>query len=313
MNPFAHAMRRRACGALAACMLVWSVAGAAGPRDIAVRDDRGVRVRLAAPARRIVSLAPNITELLFAAGAGERVVGAVDYSDYPDAARRIPRVGSVHALDLERVLSLRPDLIVVWLHGSPQRQLERLAVLGVPTFYSEPRRLDDVASAIERFGRLAGTESEAERAARDYRARLAALRARFADRATVDVFYQVWGQPLLTVNNSQLISDVLRMCGGRNVFGSLAPLVPTVSVEAVLEANPQAIVVASAGPDEAAEAFKPWRAWPRLAAVAQGNLFAADDDTISRQTPRILDAGKRLCEQLDTARAAGRRSAVAPD
>jgi len=302
-----RAMRRGARGALVACIAVWGIAGAAGQPAVAARDDRGALVSLAAPARRIVSLAPNITELLFAAGAGERVVGAVDYSDYPDAARRIARVGSVHALDLERVLSLRPDLIVVWLHGSPQRQLEHLALLGVPIFYSEPRRLDDVASAIERFGQLAGTEAEAERAARDYRERLAALRARYAGRAPLDVFYEVWSQPLLTVNDSHLISDVLRMCGGRNVFGSLAPLVPTVSLEAVLEANPQAIVVASASPEEAAEAFARWRVWPRLAAVEQGDLFAMDADSISRQTPRILDAAQQLCERLDAARARMRR------
>jgi len=290
-------------GALFACCLACGLVAAAEPPAPAVRDDRGVPVSLGAPARRMVSLAPHITELLFAAGAGDAVVGTVDYSDYPDAARRIARVGSVHALDLERVLSLRPDLIVVWLHGSPQRQLERLALLGVPIYYSEPRRLEDVASTIERFGRLAGTEQAAERAAAAYRARLAALRARYAGRAPVEVFFQVWNQPLLTVNDSQLISDVLRLCGGRNVFGSLAALVPAVSVEAVLAANPQAIVMASAGAENDARAFALWRAWPRLAAVADGGLFAVDADTISRQTPRIVDAAQTVCEGLDAVRA----------
>jgi iron complex transport system substrate-binding protein len=275
--------------------------------DSAVRDDRGATLELRAPARRIVSLAPHITELLFAAGAGDYVVGAVEYSDYPDAARRIPRVGSVHALDLERVLSLRPDLIVVWLHGSPQRQLERLALLGVPTYYSEPRRLEDVAGTLERFGRLAGTGQAAGRAAAAYRARLAALRARYAGAAPVEVFFQIWNQPLLTVNDSQLISDVLRLCGGRNVFGSLATLVPAVSVEAVLQANPQVIIAASDDARHEAAALAPWRAWPRLAAAAQGNLFAVDADSISRQSPRILDAAQGVCERLDTARARSER------
>jgi iron complex transport system substrate-binding protein len=303
MTPRAKAIRRTARGALLACCVACGVAAAADRAELAVRDDRGALISLAAPARRIVSLAPHITELLFAVGAGDRLVATVDYSDYPDAARRIARVGSVHALDLERVLSLRPDLIVVWLHGSPQRQIERLALIGVPTYYSEPRRLDDVASTLERFGRLAATEAQARRAARDYRERLSALRARYSGRAPVDVFYQVWNRPLLTVNDAHLISDVLRLCGGRNVFGSLATLVPTVSLEAVLQANPQAIIASSEGPQSDAGTFAPWRAWPRLAAVAQGALFAVDADTISRQTPRILDATQTVCERLEAVRA----------
>ena len=304
MMPRANAIR--GC-ALLALGFACGLAVAAELTNIAVRDDRGVTLELRATARRIVSLAPHITELLFASGAGDYVVGAVDYSDYPDAARRVPRVGSVHALDLERVLSLRPDLIVVWLHGSPQRQLERLALLGVPTYYSEPRRLEDVASAIERFGRLAGTQQAAERAAAAYRARLAALRAGYAARPPVEVFVQVWNRPLLTVNDSHLLSDVLRLCGARNVFGSLATLVPAVSLEAVLQANPQAIVAASEAAQGDAAALAPWRAWPRLAAAAQGNLFAVDADSISRQSPRILDAVQTVCERLDEARARARR------
>lgn len=301
-------VRRGALAALlTACLAAHELAAAAERAELAVRDDRGVTLVLRAPARRIVSLAPHITELLFAAGAGEYVVGAVDYSDYPDAALRIARVGSVHALDLERVLALRPDLVVVWLHGSPQRQLERVALLGLPVFYSEPRRLDDVASAIERFGRLAGTEQVAEHAAAAYRERLAGLRTRYAGRAPLDVFVQVWAQPLLTVNDSHLISDVLRLCGARNVFGSLATLVPTVSVEAVLAANPQAIIAVSGASQNDAAAFAPWRAWPRLSAAAQDNLFAVDADSISRQTPRILDAAQAVCERLDAARDPARR------
>ncbi len=303
--PSAQIVRRAARGALLAVCCAALESGSAA--EVVVRDDRGATPELRAPARRIVSLAPNLTELLFAAGAGDDVVGAVEYSDYPDAARRVPRVGSVHALDLERVLSLRPDLIVVWLHGSPQRQLERLALLGVPTCYSEPRRLEDVASTIERFGRLAGTEREAGRAAGAYRARLESLRARYSGAAPVDVFFQIWRRPLLTVNDSHLISDVLRLCGGRNVFGSLATLVPAVSVEAVLAANPQAIIAAGDDAQRDAAALASWRAWPRLAAVARGSLFAVDADSISRQSPRILDAAQAVCERLDAARARASR------
>ncbi|MDH4189266.1 MAG: cobalamin-binding protein [Betaproteobacteria bacterium] len=277
-------------------------AGTSLAAQIRVTDARGHAVMLDRPAQRIISLAPHITELLFAAGAGDRVVGVVDYSDYPEAAKHLPRIGNLRALDLERIVALKPDLVVVWLHGSSMRQLDRVAALGLPIFHSEPRRLEDVAIELDRLGVLAGTEVAAARAAQAYRARLAGLRARYAGRRPIDVFYQVWTRPLLTVNDQHLISRVLRLCGGRNVFGALAPLVPEVSIEAVVVANPRAILTASVAPEYDREALALWHDWPRIAAVARGNLYTIDADLISRDTPRILDAAQAVCERLDAAR-----------
>jgi iron complex transport system substrate-binding protein len=284
---------------LAAALALCSAAAGA---EIRLTDDSGRSLTLKQPAQRIISLTPHMTELLFAAGAGERVVGTVEYSNYPPAAQRIARIGDSAQLDLERIVALKPDLIVVWQYGNAQRQLDKLLRLGIPVYYNEPRRLGDIARAIEQLGRLAGTEAVALPAARAFMARTAELRERYAGRAQVTVFFQIWDKPLMTVNGDHLISDVIRLCGGRNVFAGLKMLTPEISTEAVLAADPEAIggVTAEAGQAGHLDA---WKSWPRLQAVARGNLFVIHADLISRNTPRILDGAQQLCEQLDTARA----------
>ncbi|MGP1678761.1 MAG: cobalamin-binding protein [Burkholderiales bacterium] len=286
-------------GAFLVAMIVLVSAAAA---EIRLTDDAGRSVSLKQPARRIISLTPHMTELLFAAGAGARVVGTVEYSNYPQAAQRIARIGDSAQLDLERIVALKPDLVVVWQYGNAQRQLDKLLRLGIPVYYNEPRRLPDIARAIEQLGRLAGTEAVALPAARAFLARVAELRRRYAGRAPVTLFYQIWDQPLLTVNGEHLISDVIRLCGGRNVFAGLKPLTPEISTEAVLATDPEAIggVTAEAGQAGNLDA---WKQWPRLRAVARGNLFVIDSDLISRNTPRILDGAEQLCEHLAAARA----------
>ena len=299
---------RRCCSAL---LLAWlALTGAPAAAEIRVTDDAGRSVSLAHPARRIISLAPHMTELLFAAGAGAQVVGTVEYSNYPQAAQRIPRIGDSAQLDLERIVALRPDLVVVWRNGNAQRQLDKLLHLGIPVFYNEPRRLPDIARAIEQLGRLAGTQAAAQPVAQDFIARVAALRGRYAGRDPVPLYFQIWDQPLLTVNGEHLISDVIGMCGGRNVFAGLKPLTPEISTEAVLAADPEAIggVSAEAGQLGNLEA---WKLWPRLTAVARDNLFLIDSDVISRNTPRILEGAEQLCEHLAAARAKRKHASAA--
>ncbi|WP_176059863.1 cobalamin-binding protein [Paraburkholderia sp. BCC1876] len=272
---------------------------------VTVTDDTGATVTLPAPAQRVISLAPHVTELLYAAGGGAKMVGAVSYSDYPPEAKQLPRVGDNKALDLERIVALKPDLIVVWRHGNAQRQLDRLRELHVPLFFSEPHRLDDIAVSLTKLGQLLGTSSTADAAAAAYRRDIATLRTQYTSRPPVSVFYQVWDQPLMTLNGDHMISDVIALCGGRNVFAKLEPLVPTVSTEAVLAANPEAIVTAAPGatkPDIPLPQLATWRAWPSLTAVANNNLFAIDGDLINRPAPRIAQGAKQLCEDLEAAR-----------
>jgi len=288
--------------AAALAVVIVPASSAAVAAEIRLTDDSGRSVTLKQPARRIISLTPHMTELLFEAGAGGQVVGTVEYSNYPLAAQRIARIGDNAQLDLERIVALKPDLIVVWQYGNAQRQLDKLLRLGIPVYYNEPRRLGDIARAIEQLGRLAGTETAALPAARAFLARVAELRQRYAGRAPVTVFYQIWDKPLLTVNGDHLISDVIRLCGGRNVFAGLKLLTPEISTEAVLAADPEAIggVTAEAGQ---AGNLDGWKNWPRLQAVARDNLFVLHADLISRNTPRILNGARELCEQLDAARA----------
>ncbi len=288
--------------ALRCCLLVATLALGSAAAEIRVTDDAGRSVSLKQPAQRIISLAPHLTELLFAAGAGGRVVGTVEFSDYPPAAQSIARVGDSAQLDLERIVALKPDLVLVWQDGNAQRQLETLLQLGIPAYYNEPRRLPDIARAIEQLGMLAGTEAAALPAARAFVARAAELRRRYASRAPVTVFFQIWDQPPMTVNGDHLISDVIRLCGGRNVFTGLKLLTPEISTEAVLEADPEAIVGVTAEPGQAGN-LNGWKRWPRLKAVARGDLFVIDSDIISRNTPRILDGAEQLCEHLAAARA----------
>ncbi|WP_126447167.1 cobalamin-binding protein [Sulfuricystis multivorans] len=283
--------------------LIWLFAllALAARAEITVIDDAGTRLDLPHPAERIVSLAPHITETLFAAGAGSKIVGAVDYSDYPEPARTIPRIGGYSRLDLERILALSPDLVIGWASGNSAAHIERLRAAGLPVFLVQPERIDDVAKNLERFGLLAGTAATANAAAADFRMRLAELRARYGARPPVRVFYQIWKQPLMTVGGNQVITDVVRLCGGENVFADLKPLAPQVTVEAVIQADPEVIVASGMG-EARPEWLDDWRQWTTLAAVKRDNLFFIPPDLIQRHTPRLVEGAARLCEQLEAAR-----------
>ena len=281
--------------------LLLAALSASAHAEISVTDDSGAVITLAAPARRIVSLAPHITESLFAAGAGDRVVGTVDYSDYPEAAKGIRRVGGYSRVDLEAVAALKPDLVIAWQSGNAAAHLDKLKGLGLPIYVTQPDRIEDIAHSLEQFGRLSGTGAAADKAASAFRERLAKLRAEYASRPPVRVFYQVWRQPLTTVNGRQIISDAIRLCGGVNVFADLAGLAPNVSIEAVLAANPEAIVASGMG-EERPEWLDDWKRWTRMTAVARGNLFFIPPALIQRHTPRLLDGAQQFCDHLDVAR-----------
>jgi iron complex transport system substrate-binding protein len=280
-------------------------AGEAGAAPVSAIDATGARLTLAAPAVRIVSLAPHTTELLFAAGAGGHVVGVLSPADWPPEAREVPRIGDAAGLDLERIVALKPDLAVVWPYLAPA-QVERLRRLGVPVFVSDPRTPEAIADELERVGALAGTRDIAERAAMDLRARLSALDARESGAKRLSVFYEIWAQPLYTIGGTHLITAALARCGGENVFARLAAPAPAVGVEAVLAARPEAII---AGTDNAVRPawLDAWRRWRDIPAVARDNLFVVDANLLHRSGPRFVDGAEQLCAALDRARANLRR------
>lgn len=268
---------------------------------LSVTDDSGATVILPHPAQRIVSLAPHATELLYAAGLGERIVGAVSYSDYPEAARAIPRVGAYNNPDLERIVALAPDLIVGWSSGNPPPQIEKLRRLGIRVYLSEPHELEAIPATIERLGRLGATERIADRAAAEFRHHHTQLRTRYSTQAPIGVFYEIWNRPLMSVNDEHLIGKVIALCGGRNVFGALPALTPTLSEEAVLAAAPEVII--ASGMDAARpEWLDDWRHWTQLPAVKHGALYFIPPELIQRHSPRILLGAQQMCEQLEDAR-----------
>ena len=293
--------RRRIAGRIAGLVLLAAVMPAAACAAVTVVDDSGRAIRLERPAQRIVALAPHLTELLFAAGAGSAVVGAVAYSDYPPAAAAIPRIGDARALDLERIVALQPDLIVAWRSGSPRRQLARLRALGYSVYEDEPASLDAIAATIERLGILAGTGETARTQAARFRADLGRIRAQHAQAAPLRVFYQLGERPLVTVSSRHVIVDALHACGAVSVFAGHRDWLPRPSREAVLLADPDAIVVAA--PPGATDPLAAWRRWTGLRAVAAGRLYTVDPDRLHRPTPRILPGVRALCRQLAEARA----------
>jgi iron complex transport system substrate-binding protein len=279
-------------------LITLALASLAHGHGVSAIDDAGRTVSLSTPASRIVSLSPHATELLFAAGAGRRVVGVSEYSDYPEAAKKLPLVGSSNAFDIEAIAALKPDLAVVWKSGNSPERVAKLIDLGIPVFYSEPRNFAEIATSLERLGHLAGSETSGRASAAGYRARLEGLKRANEGKTKLRVFYQVWRAPIMTLNGEHLVSQVLRLCGGDNVFGSLPQLAPIVSAEAVLQANPEVIFAGN----DAREVVTSWRRIVTLTAVKRGNLFAANRDWMSRAGPRILDGAQEVCENLDVAR-----------
>jgi iron complex transport system substrate-binding protein len=286
---------------LALLTLAGALPGLAGPASAqAVLDDAQRMVRLARPAGRIVSLAPGITELLFDMGAGDRVVAVSEFSDTPDAARALPKVARAQAIDLEAIAALRPDLIVVWGSGYPPALLEALRQLSFPVYVYEPRTLESIATSIDRLGTLSASQS-APTIAAAFRARLLALRQRYEQRPPVRVFYQIWSNPIMTLSGRHVASEILRLCGARNVFADVLPLVATVDVESVLAARPQLIVTSEPGGVDRG-ALELWRAYRQLPAVANDHLVTLDADQMDRQTTRTLDAAQKLCFEVERAR-----------
>ena len=281
--------------------MLCACAMAAQAGAITVQDFAGREVTLTKPAQRIVALAPHIVENLYSAGAGERLVGVVSYSNYPQQAARIPQVGSYNAFSLEQIVALHPDLVVMWGSGNGMQALDRLQELDIPVYVSELRQLSDVPHSIRRLGQLAGTIAASEREARRIEEEISALQTRYGGQRQLGVFYQIWNEPLQTVNGEHLISEVIALCGGRNVFGDASSLAPRISIESVMLRNPDAIVASGMG-EARPEWLDQWRSYPSLKAVAGDALFFVNPDHVQRPTARVLLGAQRLCQQLEQIR-----------
>jgi iron complex transport system substrate-binding protein len=273
--------------------------------DVLLTQADGSPLRLASPAQRIITLAPHLAEGLYAAGAGERLIATVEYSEFPPAATAVPRIGDAFRLDVERIVALRPDLVIAWDSGNPRTAVAQLRTLGLQVWSVEIREPDGIAGFIEEAGRASGQEQRAAAVAQGLRGRLADLAARHANARPLGYFYQVDVQPLFTINGQHLISQGLALCGGVNIFADQPGLAFQASRESVIVANP-AVMLAPlpSGPAGTADPLAAWRDWPSLAAVRNGALFLLPADEISRATPRFLDALEAACQRLDQIREA---------
>jgi iron complex transport system substrate-binding protein len=252
-------------------------------------------------AARIVTLSPHLTELVYSAGAGHKLVGVVEYSDYPPAALEKPRIGDAFRLDYEVLTELDPDLVIAWQSGTPVDVQDRLRGLGFRVVAVEIAELDAIPTQLVRIGELAGTPDPARSAADKFAQRLAELRRRYADAVLVDVFYQISAQPLFTITARHVIDDAIGICGGRNVFADVPGVSPAVSLEAVIAAKPEVIV---AGDDRAddTELRMQWAEWSSIPAVRDGRIYVVNADLMHRTTLRTLEAVEQLCAQLEVAR-----------
>ena len=264
---------------------------------IVVADDMGQRVTLPTPPQRIISLAPGATEMLFAAGVGDRLVATVEFSDEPAAAKRVPRIGDVTAIDMERLVALHPDLVVAWSGGGNPAQIEKIAQLGIPIYRWQVNRLADLPASLRRLGTLTSDGSVAERAARALAAELARIEREYGRGQHPTVLLEVWNRPIYTVGGTHIMSDALSSCGARNAFGDLKELGPVIDTEAVIARNPD-IIVAAAPPAEGASWLAEWKRFSSLNAVRTGRLIAFEDQRLTRLGPSIVPATEALCNAL---------------
>lgn len=269
--------------------------------SISIIDDEGIEHTFDQPLQRIVSLMPHATELLFEVGAGDHVVGAVQYSDYPEAAKKIPRVGGYSALNIEAIVALKPDLLIAWPEGNRNRELDRLKALGLPILVSDPREFKDIANALFIYGKITDNNEQAAKAIETFNKKLTYLRNTYSEQEKVSVFYQVWNAPLMTQNGNTFISRAIEVCGGINIFSDLPMTNPQVSIESILIQDPQVIVASGMG-QARPEWLDDWRQYKTLQAVEANQLYHIAPELFQRPTVRFLLGTEQLCEAMQKAR-----------
>ncbi len=271
--------------------------------EVRVVDDNGDEVRLAVPAQRIISLAPNITEVLFHIGAGDQIVGADEYSNYPEAAKQILRVNNHAAANYELILSLKPDLVIAWQSGNGDKIINPLRKLGIPVFVVETHQIERIPNLFRRFGQLSGNNDLAQQRIEEFTQRLQLLGDAQTGKSVVRTFYQIWDQPLITLNGKHMVSDVIELCGGINIFADAVPLVPYVNIESIVAADPQ-VIIAGGSQEEQPGWYSSWQQWTGISAVQHKQIYLIPADLMQRHSVRILDGAQMMCDYLDSARTA---------
>ncbi len=267
---------------------------------VSVVDDHNHTITLTNPAQRIISASPHITEFLYDIGAGEKIVGVTEYSDYPDQAKKHPRVGNYRFLDMEKVLSLKPDLLIVWKGGNPIHQIQKIERMGIPVFYSDIQNLSDIETTFERLGVLVGEKKNGLKKASFWKQRLVKLQTLYRNKKRLTVFYQISERPLYTMGGKFLISEGIQLCGGQNIFSDSSLVASQVVKEDVIKRNPDVILISDNTGNS--NGFDFWRSFKLVEAVKKGNLYKINPDLLERPGPRFLEGLTILCEKLETSR-----------
>ena len=286
--------------ALTCCIAANLYVATAYGKQIFVVDDSGQEIVLEHPAQRIITLAPHLTEQVYTAGGGDRIVATVSYSNFPSSAKQIVKIGSYKKISFEMVVGLNPDLILAF-GGNGWEMINRLRDLNYTVFVDEPRELEDVAMTLARLGKLLGTEEATNLEIQRFSNRLNRLRSQYSNKESLRVFYEVWNKPLVTINGKHLISSVMRLCGGKNIFSDAIPMAPRINVEIVVHRNPH-VIIASGHGEQQPDWLDDWLQWPSITAVKHGNLYFIPPDILQRHTIRILDGAQMMCELLENAR-----------
>ena len=275
--------------------------GSAQAAPVCVTDDTGRSVCPETSIERVISLSPGSTELIFAAGGGSRVVGVDEHSDYPAEVASIDRIGGYPNISVESIAALKPDLIVAWAGGNSPQLTAMLESLGIPLFYINPQSFSDVASAIRRLGVVFDAEALANQSADNVEQRYRAIVAQYENKKPVTVFYEVWNNPLMSINSNHIIHQVIDVCGGKNIYADAWTQVPRVSIESLIAANPE-VISSSTFIKDGKTIEERWSQWHNISAVKNNAYISVSGDLISRPTPRALDAAQEFCEQLDVIR-----------
>lgn len=267
---------------------------------IEVTDDSGKLIKIEKPAQRVITLAPHLTEIMYAINEGNKIVATISYSDYPEQARQIPRLGSYENVKLESILAYQPDLILAWDSGNNLDQLAALERFGLIVYRDHPKTIQDVAKTLRKIGILTGSQTS-NKVVSEFLEKLNNLKHKYKDRKHISVFYQFWDNPIYTINGQHFINDVLNLCGLDNVFSDLSQISATVNREAIIKANPDVIIAAGMGGVHT-DWIEKWKKWPEITAVKLNNLFTINPDLLHRHTTRMLIAAKQICLYADQAR-----------
>jgi iron complex transport system substrate-binding protein len=284
-------------------LLVGLLVGCQAHAAIEVIDDNDDKLSLISAANRIISLSPNTTEILFHIGAGSKIVGADEYSNYPPAANNIIRVNNHAAANYELIISLKPDLVIAWQSGNGEKIIARLRELGLPVFVVETQSMADIPSLYKRLGKLSGQSKQADQQAEIFADKLQQLHQSFAFRKKIRTFYQIWNDPLMTLNGEHILTDIIELCGGVNVFEDSVALVPYVNMESVLAKDPQVIISGGANQNDLWD-LGIWQKWSGLSAVKNKQIYSIPSDLLQRHSDRILQGAELVCQHLEQARSA---------